>query len=73
MEHRLEEAPIGIVTVQEGIVRACNKAAAGLLGVDAPTGQPVADVFPESVGGSLLEAFDGSSGSTWTVTFAPSG
>lgn len=61
MEHRLEEAPIGIVTVHEGAVRACNDVAADIFAVDAPTGEPISDVFPRSVEGSLLEAFSGSS------------
>lgn len=61
MEHRLEEAPIGIVTVEERVVRACNESAADTLAVDSPTGKPIADVFPSSVEGSLSRAFDGSS------------
>ena len=61
MEHRLEEAPIGIVTVREGIVRAYNDAAADILVVDGPDGDPIGDAFPRSVEGSLPRAFDGPS------------
>jgi len=58
MEHRLDEAPIGIITVREGIVQSCNKSAVDILAVEAPDDEPIADVFPRSVEGSLLQAFD---------------
>jgi len=61
MEHRLEEAPIGIVTVREGVVRAYNDSAAEVLAVDDPDGVPIGDAFPRSVEGSLPRAFDGPS------------
>ncbi|WP_206662553.1 bacterio-opsin activator domain-containing protein [Halorubrum sp. BOL3-1] len=61
MEHRLEEAPIGIITVREGTVQACNERAADILATDTPAGDPIVDVFPRSVEGSISPAFDGSS------------
>ena len=60
MEHRLAEAPIGVITVREGIVRAWNDSAADVLATDAPTGKPITDVFPRSVERSLPQAFEGS-------------
>jgi hypothetical protein len=61
MEHRLAEAPIGIVTVRDGTVRAWNESAADVLRTDAPDGEPITDVFPRSVERSLPQAFDGTS------------
>ncbi|OYR58407.1 histidine kinase [Halorubrum halodurans] len=59
MERRLAEAPIGIITVRDGTVRAWNESAADVLGADTAVGEPVTDVFPRSVERSLPRAFDG--------------
>ena len=61
MDHRLEEAPIGVITVRDGTVRACNEPAAEVLAADPPDGEPIADAFPRSVERSLPRAFDGPS------------
>ena len=61
MEHRLEEAPIGIITVRNGTVRAWNDPASDVLTTDAPDGEPISDVFPRSIERSLPQAFDGTS------------
>jgi len=61
MDHRLEEAPIGVITVRDGTVRACNEPAADVLAADAPDGEPITDAFPRSVERSLPRAFDGAS------------
>ena len=60
MEHRLAEAPIGVITVQDGTVRAWNDSAADVLTADAPAGDPITDVFPRSVERSLPQALEGS-------------
>lgn len=61
MEHRLENAPIGIITVREETVQECNAPAADVLVTDAPAGDPIVDVFPRSVEDSISQAFDGAS------------
>ena len=61
MEHRLAQAPIGVITVQDGIVRAVNNSAADILPIDSPVDKPIADVFPQSVEQSVPDAFKGAS------------
>ena len=61
LEHRLAEAPIGVITVRDGTVRAWNDRAAGVLTSEAPDGEPIAEVFPQSVDRSLPKAFEGTS------------
>lgn len=61
MEDRLQAAPIGVITVQDGIVMACNDIASNLLTIDDPTGESIESVFPQSVTDSLPQVFDGES------------
>lgn len=61
MEHRLAKAPIGVITVRDGVVRAVNESAGETLPTDTPVGEPIADVFPQSVERSLPDAFIGDS------------
>ncbi|OYR48744.1 GAF domain-containing protein, partial [Halorubrum sp. Ea8] len=61
LEHRLAEAPMGVITVRDGVVCAWNDRAADILTTDTPDGEPIAGVFPQSVEGSLTKAFEGTS------------
>ncbi|OYR53408.1 histidine kinase [Halorubrum sp. E3] len=61
MEHRLAEAPIGVITVRGGTVCAWNDRADAILTTDAPDGEPITEVFPQSVERSLTKAFEGTS------------
>jgi len=61
MEHRLAEAPIGVITVQDGVVRDVNDPAADILPNDTPVDKQIADVFPQSVEQSVPTAFNGAS------------
>ena len=61
MDERLQEAPIGVLTVQDGSVAAYNEIAAAILPVEDPGGDPIGEVFPQSVADSLPDAFGGAS------------
>jgi len=61
MEHRLAEAPIGVITVRDGTVCALNDRAVAILTNDSPDGEPITEVFPQSVERSLTKAFEGTS------------
>jgi len=61
MEDRLQNAPIGVITVRDRIVMASNEIASELLTAEDPSGEKIADVFPRSVADSLPNAFDGES------------
>ena len=63
MERRLEEAPIGVITVRNGNIQAYNEPAKTVLTAEAPDGEPISDVFPQSVERSLPQAFNGTSAS----------
>jgi hypothetical protein len=59
MDDRLQRAPVGIVDVRpDGTVEEHNAVAEDLLDLEPdPTGDPVAEIFPRSVEGSLPAAF----------------
>lgn len=59
MDPQLENAPIGVITVTDGIITEYNDRASEVVPPAAVTGEPITDVFPKSVGGSLSDAFDG--------------
>jgi DNA-binding CsgD family transcriptional regulator len=61
MQDALECAPIGVLTVRDGAVRACNAEASRLLEVSDPRGDPVEAVFPQSMPNSVPAALDGES------------
>ena len=61
MHDALECAPIGVLTVRDGIVRACNAEASRLLAVSDPRGDPVEAVFPQSMPNSVPAALGGES------------
>ncbi|QKY21794.1 helix-turn-helix domain-containing protein (plasmid) [Halolamina sp. CBA1230] len=59
MDDQLRRAPIGVITVRDGVVAAANDAARKLLPGEDPDGKPIEGVFPQSVADSLPAAFEG--------------
>jgi hypothetical protein len=59
MDDRLQRAPVGIIDVRpDGTVEERNAVADGLLNLGTdPTGDPIAEIFPRSVEGSLPATF----------------
>lgn len=58
MDPQLENAPIGVITVTDGVITAYNDRVSEIVPPAAVTGEPVTDVFPKSVDGSLSAVFD---------------
>ena len=61
MRDALEHAPIGVLTVRNGTVSGCNAEATRLLAVSQPHGEPITDVFPQSLPNSVPAAVSGES------------
>lgn len=61
MDPQLENAPIGVITVADGIITEYNDRASEIVPPVAVIGEPITEVFPNSVDGSLSDAFDGES------------
>lgn len=61
MDPQLENAPIGVVTVSDGVIQEYNERVSEIVPPVAVTGDAITDAFPQSVDGSLSDVFDGSS------------